>query len=138
LERFLRHLAKLEFLVNSEEFLLFSRPNGDVEKNLSRLTKIQTATVIDRMHKSTDIKERMYDLSEKERFNNTIIEFSFFAKKVLPQLKVMKKSIQQFQSIKTSSIANQKGLYNILNSYEGLNLTVYVEHNPEKQVLNSD
>jgi len=46
------------------------------------------------MHKATDIKERMYDLTEKERFNNIIIEFSYFAKKVIPQLKVLKKGIQ--------------------------------------------
>jgi hypothetical protein len=63
---------------------MFSRPNGDIEKNLGRLGKVLTATAIDRMHKSTDIKERMYDLTEKERFNNVVIEFNFFAKKVIP------------------------------------------------------
>lgn len=79
--------------MNSEEFLLFTRPNGDIEKNLSKLGKVPTATIIDRMHKSTDIKERNFDLTEKEKFNNVIIEFSFFAKKVIPQLKLMKKAI---------------------------------------------
>jgi hypothetical protein len=46
--------------------------------------KLPTSAIIERMHENTDIKERMYDLTEKERFNNIIIEFSFFAKKVLP------------------------------------------------------
>ena len=32
LERFLRKCAKYDFLINSEEFLIFSRPNGDIEK----------------------------------------------------------------------------------------------------------
>lgn len=116
----------------------FSRPNGDIEKNLNRLIRIPTATAIDRMHKATDIKERMYDLTEKERFNNTIIEFSYFSKKVIPQLKAMKKAIEQFQHIKTTSIANHKGLYNILVNYEGLNLNVYVEHSNDKLVLCDD
>lgn len=84
MERFLRKCAKYDFIINSEEFLFFSRPNGDVEKSLSKLGKIQTATAIDRMHKATDIKERMYDLTEKERFNNIIIEFSYFVKRVIP------------------------------------------------------
>jgi hypothetical protein len=109
-----------------------------VEKNLSRLPKMQTASSIDRMHKHTDIKERMYDLSERERFNNTIIEFNYFVKKVLPQLKQMKKQIEQYQGVKTTSIANHKGLYNILFNYESLNLNVYVEHDSGKQVLNSE
>lgn len=87
------------------------------------------------MHKATDIKERMYDLTEKERFNNIIIEFSYFAKKVIPQLKVLKKGIQTVQQIKTSSIANHKGLYNILTNYENLNLNVYVEQNKQKMVF---
>lgn len=34
LERFLRKLSKFDFLINSEEFLLFSRPNGDIGKML--------------------------------------------------------------------------------------------------------
>ncbi len=46
------------------------------------------------MQKSTDIKERNYDLTEKERFNNSIIEFTFFVKKVHPQLKAMKKTFE--------------------------------------------
>jgi hypothetical protein len=48
------------------------------------LSRLPTGAIIERMHESTDIKERMYDLTEKERFNNVIIEFTFFAKKVLP------------------------------------------------------
>jgi PX domain len=40
LERYLRKLGNYEFIVNSEEFIIFSRPNGDIEKTLSRLTKL--------------------------------------------------------------------------------------------------
>lgn len=63
---------------------MFARPNGDVEKCLKSLHRLNTSAIIDRLHEHTDIKERMYDLTEKERFNNIIIEFSYFAKKVLP------------------------------------------------------
>ena len=47
----------------------------------------------------------------------------------------MKKAIKNFQSIKTSNIANNKGFYNILANYEELNLNVYVEHDKQKMVL---
>jgi hypothetical protein len=42
------------------------------------------ATMIERLSKATDIQERKYDLSEKEKFHNSILEFYFFAKKVIP------------------------------------------------------
>lgn len=44
----------------------------------------------------------MYDLTEKERFNNMIIEFNYFSKKVLPQLKVMRKTIENFKDTKNN------------------------------------
>jgi hypothetical protein len=84
LERFLRKLAKLEFVINSPEFQIFARPNGEIDKIMKNLPRIPTVAIIERMHENTDIKERMYDLSEKERFGNVIIEFSYFSKKVLP------------------------------------------------------
>ena len=77
----------MEFIVNSEEFLIFARPNGDIIKNFSALKKLPTAILNDRLSTSLDVKERNYDLTEKEQFSNVIIEFSFFAKKVIPQLK---------------------------------------------------
>ena len=129
----------MEFLINSEEFLIFSRPNGDIEKNLGRIAlKVPTATQIERMQNATDIRERNYDLTEKERFNNSILDFSLFAKKVLPQLKTMKKTFEGLQQIKTTSIANNKGLYNILNSYEGLNLEIYVDQSEERKLFTNE
>ena len=94
-----------------------------------------TGTIIDRIHNATGINEKMYDFTDKERFNLSITEFTFFAKKVLPQLKAMKKTIENFKSIKNTSIANYKLFFNLLDKHEELNLTVYMEHNTDKLVL---
>lgn len=83
LERFLRKLAKYDFLINSEEFALFSRPNGDIEKMLSRVNKMPTGSLIDRIRKTLDVNESRYDLTDKERLHNNLVEYTFFAKKVL-------------------------------------------------------
>ena len=85
--------------------------------------------MIERMRTATNINERMFDLTEKEKFNNTIIEFNFFAKKVLPQLKAMKKGIRNHKGIKNSAITNYKVLLNFLDKYEELNLDSYMEGN---------
>ena len=114
---------------------MFSRPNADIEKMLQRLPRVPTSSQIDRMHKVTDIKERMYDLTDKERFQNVLTEFQYFAKKVLPQLKVMKKTLENFRGLKSSAIANNKLLVNLLDKYEELNLTTYVEGKNDKLVI---
>jgi hypothetical protein len=84
LEKFLRKIAKYEFLINSEEFQIFARPNGDIEKLIGRLPRLPTLSFIDRIQKATDINEKQYDLADKERFHNILVELTFFAKKVLP------------------------------------------------------
>ena len=71
-------------MINSEEFMTFTRPAAgvDVEKCMARLPKLQANTIIDRMHDMTNIKEKMYDMVQKERFNAAITEFMAFFKKV--------------------------------------------------------
>lgn len=83
--------------------------------------------MIERIRSATNINERMFDLTEKERFNNNIIEFNVFAKKVLPQLKTMKKAIKSHKSVKNSAITNYKVLLNFLDKYEELNLESYMD-----------
>ena len=40
--------------------------------------------MIERLQKGTDINDKKYDLTDKERLHNILVEFSFFAKKVIP------------------------------------------------------
>lgn len=77
------------------------------------------------MRKGADINERMYDLTERERFNNMIVDCAFVIKKVLPHIKMMKKSIDNFRTTKTAQINNYKILYGILAKYEELNMATY-------------
>jgi hypothetical protein len=102
LERFLRKCAKYDFIINSEEFRIFARPgSGDIEKMLDRLPRIPSGTMIERTREVTNVQERMFDFADKERFNNVVTEFSFFAKKVLLQLKTLKRQLSAFRDNKT-------------------------------------
>lgn len=49
----------------------------------------------------------------------------------------MKKAIEGFRAIKTSTIANSKILQGLLNKYEELNLKQYNESNDEGYVFNN-
>lgn len=135
LERFLRKLSKLDFLINSEEFLLFSRPNGDIEKMLQRVTKMSTFSTIERLRKTLDINESRYDLVDKERFHNNLLEYQVFAKKVLTQMKQLKKNIETFKLVKYQSITHNKVFFHLVDKYEELNMTQYLDGNLDKVVF---
>lgn len=126
LERFLRKIAKYDFLVNSEEFQIFARPNGDIEKLLTKLPKLTTLSIIERIQKATDINDKKYDLTDKERLHNILVEYQFFAKKVIPQMKSLKKNLGTYKNIKISTISNLKVLETLITKYEDLNMKNYV------------
>ena len=79
LERFLRKCGHYDFIINSEEFIVFARPNGDLDKVLQRLTRLSTTTLIERYHKGMGINERRYDVADKNKFTNDIGDFYGFA-----------------------------------------------------------
>jgi hypothetical protein len=72
----MKKCAKYDFLINSEEFLLFSRPvGGDIEKSFLKFTKIPTPLLIERIRTATNVNEKSYDLSEKQRIRERLIDF---------------------------------------------------------------
>lgn len=114
---------------------MFARPAGEIDKLLNRLPKMPTFAILERLRKSTDINERMYDIELKEKFSNANIDANFFIKKVLPQLKVLKNTVKNFKGIKDQQIGNYKTLYTVLDKYEELNMMTYSDKNPRKCVI---
>ena len=138
LERFLRKCARYDYLVNSEEFKVFARPGGgDLEKMLDRLVRPSTSKLIESLREITNVQERNYDFADKERYNNVVAEFSIYAKKVLLQMKAMKKSLSSFREVRLQSICNNRVLQTLFDKYEDLNMTNYTEGKQELLVLNN-
>jgi len=96
---------------------------------------MNTGSMLDRIRKSAEINERMYDATDKEKFSNAVIECTMFIKRVLPQLKAMKKTIENFKNIKATHIGNYKILYGVLDKYEELNMLTYTDRNHNKLVI---
>ena len=70
LERYLRKLAKYDFIINSQEFQLFCRPQGlDVEKALTKLPKLSTAQLYERLRDSTKTDETTVDDMQKDQID---------------------------------------------------------------------
>ena len=55
LERFLRKISQYDFIINSEEFLAFSRPQGtNIEGQLKALVKMSSSQTYDRLSVATN------------------------------------------------------------------------------------
>lgn len=48
LERYLKKMSQFEFLVNSKEFMIFSRPAGDIDKLLGQVPKLPSYEIVDK------------------------------------------------------------------------------------------
>ena len=80
LERFLKKMATFPFLVNSNEFQAFSRPQIEVDKAISGLPKPQIPEIVDRMRTALKIEEHMYNPLQKDKLDLTCKHFQHFAK----------------------------------------------------------
>jgi PX domain len=135
LERFLRKCGNYDYIVNSEEFLIFARPNGDVEKVLQRLGKLPCSSINERLHISLNINEKRYDIAEKEELSTKIAEMMGFSNRALFMLKEIKTKLKTYKEIKTQGIMHYKQLFKILEAYEGENVLCYEEGVSDKRVL---
>ena len=104
---------------------------------LDRLPRIPSGTMIEKFREVTEVNERSYDFADRERLSQVVAEFSIYAKKVLIQMKAMKKSLSNFRDVRMQSIANNRVLNTLLDKYEDLNITCYTDNNPDKLVLNN-
>lgn len=84
-------MARFDFILESQEFQLFSRPQGlNVQKALEKLMPMSTAQKFERLQNITNIDLMAYDLMKKEQNTNKITEFLMFHKAVEPLLNKIK------------------------------------------------
>ena len=97
LERFLRKIARHDFIVNSQEFQLFARPQGlDVEKSLNKLPKLSSLQLYDRLKEATMTDDSGLSDQDRDFLDTQLTEFSVYIKKADPFLKKMKEDLAQY------------------------------------------
>lgn len=137
LERFMKKLAPFNFVIESSEFQVFARPNADIGKAFAKIPRASTGEIVDKMQNALGIQDHMYDMIQKESLDSVCKEFQHFAKTILPTLKEMLKKISAFMVNHSQSIVDQKAFLNMLEKYEDLNLTNYVDGDMSLMVFNA-
>lgn len=127
LDRYIKKMAKYEYVLNSDEFKLFSRPQAQVGKSLQGLQKMSIDAQIERFEESMDIKLINYDQGKKDQFKNDIIEFTKFYKKCKKELQEVLNKLIKYSNTYLRDIKNYKNFHKMLIKYESHNLMHYVE-----------
>jgi len=66
LERFLKKISSFSFLMNADEFKIFTRPGGDISKLLDQIPKEPTSRIVEKYQTALEINECMYDPIRKD------------------------------------------------------------------------
>lgn len=109
LQRFLRKVGNLPHLLNSDEFKLFARPSGEIEKMLAMMPKLTPDAIVQRFKHSLHVDEFPDEFLVKQ-CREVINEFSAFCKKILPTLKVVREQASKMVPTKEQQNSNYKVL----------------------------
>lgn len=90
LERFMKELAKYDYLTHSKEFRVFARERGDVEKILNGLIKQTPMQILEKYRLNFNIDEDQ-ETTSISKYKENIIHFQTFLKRVLPVMEIQKK-----------------------------------------------
>lgn len=75
LERFLKKLSQYDFILNSQEFTIFSRPSGDICKMLDGIPKGSSGEIVEKYKDILNIQIHLYDPIARDKLDNQCKEF---------------------------------------------------------------
>lgn len=138
LERFLRKMARYDFIINSQEFQIFARPQGlEVEKSLNKLPKLSSSQLYDRLKEATMTDDTLMSEVDRDLIQTQLEEFATYIKKAEPFLKKLKVDLATYLSKKQAVMESYAGAANQLTEYEDNNLRFYTNQAVEKLVINN-
>lgn len=124
LEKFIRVLGENEFIVNSEEFKIFSRHTGKLEKVFKVLPRLTSDLLLRRFQSCLDYTESP-DNTQVKHCSTEINEFSSFIRKAQNLLKELKERTKEMITAKEAMNTHYKNLTKMATKYEDHNLKEY-------------
>ena len=126
LEKFIRVLGESDFLIESEEFKIFSRHTGNIDKVFKVLPRLTSDVLLKRFQSCLDYNETP-DINRTKNCVTEINEFSSFGKKAENLLKEMRDRIKDMAKAREEMNKNYLALTQYFNKYEEHNLNEYCE-----------
>jgi sorting nexin-1/2 len=134
LERFMKELAKYDYLTQSREFKIFARDKGDLDKVLNNLVKQTPMQVLEKYRLNFNVEEEQ-PASAVQKYKENIIEFQQFCKKVIPVMELQKRQLKRMIQVRDAQDASYKSIVTCLLKYEDNNLEYYSDSDHTKRNL---
>lgn len=109
LQRFLRRIGQLPHLLNSDEFKLFARPSGEIEKMLAMMPRLNPDALVERFKHNLHVDEFPDEFLVKQ-CREVINDFNAFTKKIMPTLRAVKEQASKMVPVKQQQNLNYKTL----------------------------
>jgi sorting nexin-1/2 len=90
LERFMKEVAKFDYLTQSREFKVFARERGDIEKILTAMLKQSPLQILEKYRLNFNITETE-DKGDLAQYKENILNFQGFLRKAIPIMEIQKK-----------------------------------------------
>jgi hypothetical protein len=87
------------------------------------------------MREALSIEEHLFDPIQLDSFDQQCQEFSHFHKQVIPVLKNLQKEVTQYMNATSQGIQDYKQFLSMLEKYEGLNFSNYVDNDESRLVF---
>lgn len=79
LQRFMRKTARFTFIIESPEFLLFSRPQGmKIDAAIGKLMPLSTMAKYERIKEHCRVDDQHFDVVQREQFATAIVDYIHF------------------------------------------------------------
>lgn len=134
LERFLLLISKDEALIKSDEFRLFSRPSGEIDKSVQMLPSVTPDFLLDRYKTQLQMSE-VADHASAADHKNLINDYVAFCKTFMKTLKYMRDSIKGFVPASDKEHNNYKEMIALLSRFEQNVLIEYTDNDVGKHVI---
>ena len=130
----MKELAKFDYIVFSEEFKIFSRGVGDIEKQLNSLPMQTPMAVLEKYRYNFQVDE---DQSEDKitEFKLKIQKTQEFLKKVMPIFEIQKKQLKEISLVKEKEMKDLTSVVFQLMNFEDTAFPYYSNEDASKRIL---
>ena len=134
LERFMKEIAKFDYIVYSKEFKVFARGKGEIDKVLFALPKQTPMQVLEKYRLNFKIDEDQ-DANAMNTYKDRIMVFQQYLKKAINIMEMQKKQMKMMSGVRDKADQNQTELLGQLMQFEDVGIAYYSEQDYNKRVL---
>ena len=134
LERFMKEIAKYDYIVFSKEFKVFARGKGEIDKVLFALPKQTPMQVLEKYRLNFQIDEEQ-DPTVMNTYKERILIFQQYLKKAIAIMEAQKKQLKQMSKVRDKQDKGQTDLLFDLMKYEDVGIAYYSDQDYQKRML---